>query len=184
MFRKKKRSRAVITSAPLSKNNLEAERDDVTALRKFLQQSTVDAIARTILDSLKIATPENVQSLKEMLGPLFEDASNPLHCGRCHFQFVKSDNHDEACLVKCHDDPEWVPDGYGDDGGYYEMMCCGKTFTEFDNPGEICFKTRHTTNPKNVRYREDKKEDKKEGLDLSGMNDVISRVNGCKLGRK
>lgn len=120
-----------------------------------------------------------------MLGPLFKDASNPVHCVRCYLKFVKSGNHDEACLVKCHDDPEWVRGGYGDVGGYYEMMCCGKTFTEFDNPGDICFRTRHTTNPKDVAYREGKQEDKNDGLDLLGANDVVAcRVNGCKPGRK
>lgn len=170
----------------MSKKIKPVESEDAKLLRNLLKLTTGDSIAKTISDSLTTTSPENLRALKEVLGPLFEEALKPLHCVRCHLQYIQSGNHDKACLVKCHDDPMWnQEDRHDEEDGYYEMICCGKTFEEFEDPDDICFKTSHTTNSKEVIYRKGKQEDKKAGLDLSGVNDVVTcRVNGCKTALK
>ncbi|KAF8601692.1 hypothetical protein BDV93DRAFT_524631 [Ceratobasidium sp. AG-I] len=164
----KKRNHVPSTTAYPARKAPPAEGDRVKTLRMILNICTGDAIAKTISDSLASATPENLRALRETLGPLFEEASHPLHCVRCHRSFIQSGNHKEACLVKCHYDPEWNQEGTMEDEGYYEMMCYGKTFTKYERPDNVCFKTLHTTNPKEVEYRKGDKDDQKAGLRLLG----------------
>ncbi|KAF8598242.1 hypothetical protein BDV93DRAFT_594431 [Ceratobasidium sp. AG-I] len=144
-------------------------------VRKALQSRPQkrDAITKTIADSLKSATPETIRVFRETFTPLIEESLRPLHC---------SSNHKEACLVKCDGDPQWNQEGDEDDedDGFYEAMCCGKTFNAYEDTDTVCFRTSHTTNPTEVEYQEGDKEDKKAGLNLKGSNDVATcRVNHC-----
>lgn len=183
LLRCRKRNRVASGGASTSKKPRAVESEDVKALKKLFKQSTPDAITKTISDSFKTASPENIQALREILSPLFQASSTPLHCVRCHKKYLESGNHKNACVVECDEDADFTRDYHNGSEGYYTKSCCGGTFREGEEDDEdgICFTTWHTTNPKEVEYHEGEEEDEEEGLNLEGSRRVVTcRVNGCK----
>lgn len=164
------------------------ESKDVGALRKLFHQSTPDEITQTITNSFRTASPENLRVLREIFGPLFDVVSAPHHCVRCHIKYVRSENHGEACVVRCEDDADFTADHPNTSEGYYTQRCCGMIWREGDGSDNICLKTRHTTNPKEVEYYkgdEEDEEDEEEGLNFGGSRIVHTcRGEGCKRSRK
>lgn len=115
----------------------------------------------------------------EILGPLFKVASTPLHCVRCHKTYIESGNHDDACVIRCHGEGEYIRQYHDLTYGYFKSPCCGKIFTE-TNHRDICLTDWHTTDPTEVEYCEGTEEDEEEGLDVEGSRMIVTcRLQGC-----
>ncbi|KAF8601700.1 hypothetical protein BDV93DRAFT_545764 [Ceratobasidium sp. AG-I] len=182
----KSRNRIASGGPSSSRGTRLTESEDVKSLRNLLKQCNANAVVKTITDSLRTASPEDLGALKTILDPLFKASLIPLHYVRCHTTYVESSNHDNACVIECDEDPAWHHEFNSHNGkdGYYKTPCCRREFYEGDEP-DYCFKTSHTTDPKSVSYREGEEEDEEDGLDLGGEKNVVTcRVHGCEPARQ
>jgi hypothetical protein len=131
---------------------------DVLAL---LEEKSVDkAGLDTISGYLKaVALVSNMNSYKMMK----EEASREQHCVRCHDEFTEEYNDPDSCVIPHVFDG----DDYQRWGGglRYTSKCCGEGATVLEEtPGNCdyedldrlgkCFKGRHTTSVKAVRYND------------------------------
>ncbi|KAF8598237.1 hypothetical protein BDV93DRAFT_561499 [Ceratobasidium sp. AG-I] len=166
----KKRTHAA-SAGPSSlkpKKPVVAESEEVKALRKLFKQSTPDAIATTLTNSFKSASPEQLETLRSPWT-----------------KYVQSGNHENACVIECDGDTDFDYDYHNGCEGYYTTTCCGVKYEEGDEPDGPCLSTWHTTNPHQVSYKDGDGDDEEEGLDLEGSRMIVTcRVNGCKPARK
>ncbi|KAF8598238.1 hypothetical protein BDV93DRAFT_526860 [Ceratobasidium sp. AG-I] len=148
----KKRTHVASSVALFSRNPRAAESEDVRALRRILKETHTDTVIQSISDSLTTTTPENLRALKDILGTLFEA---PQHCVRCHVSYTQSENNYTACEVMCDDEGEWhdaEDEELGFEDGYYVARCCHRTYGQWESPHNVCFTSRHTSNPQGIRY--------------------------------
>ena len=86
----------------------------------------------------------------------------------------------------CDEDGEWR-DAEEEElafwDGYYTVRCYHRIFGEWDSPRNVCFKRRHTSNPKEVKYHIGQGEyyDGDEKLNFTSRNRVLTCCyKGCK----
>ncbi|KAF8605086.1 hypothetical protein BDV93DRAFT_72764 [Ceratobasidium sp. AG-I] len=121
---------------------------------------------QTFLASLESATPEQARIVSSLLRPFLLSFAEPLHCVRCHKDYVEAENSNEACEIK-HMGTEEVDDEDDEDDEDYGVrrvpygmgiqkmryICCDEEF-EYgeEDKNEICCTERHTTNTDEVEY--------------------------------
>ncbi|KAG8739706.1 hypothetical protein FRC10_005248 [Ceratobasidium sp. 414] len=162
---------------------------DVKELRSNLKQCDASTIIRSLSDTLDDIPPGHLQILKQILDPLFEADAKPKHCVRCHQSFYEAENTHDSCVVRCGS-PENT--GYPDEEyeQYYMMRtpCCKRLHSEvdlddFESDDEelICYRAKHTTDTKTVKYYYGSDDEREEGLDHWGENGSVRtcRKMGC-----
>ncbi|KAG8767616.1 hypothetical protein FRC12_006149 [Ceratobasidium sp. 428] len=116
-------------------------------------------IAKKLFESVKTATPSELQAIQSLLGPLLEKANDPLHCVRCHMEYAEPENSTAACKIEHMEVPTWSHSmkKYGA-RRMYTYPCCNRepqaeSRCYYSTPTEEhCFVGRHTTDPKEVSY--------------------------------
>ncbi|KAF8601616.1 hypothetical protein BDV93DRAFT_607955 [Ceratobasidium sp. AG-I] len=130
-------------------------------------------------------TPKNLEVLEAIPATSVDIATETVHCARCHDEYFEAGNHSEACVIKCNEEPgEWE----NEELTVFVKTCCLEEVLDSDtSPDDICFKTSHTTNPREVKYFEGyyaKDEDKSvKACSSRNANVVTCKHKGCNVSR-
>ncbi|RDB24202.1 hypothetical protein Hypma_008650 [Hypsizygus marmoreus] len=147
------------------------------ALETLLKGSTPEKIQSCLLQSMKKASIQDIDTLSALLAPLASQADTTEHCVRCHAEYTENTNHPKACKIE-HGEGDGERTRIGDDAITMTLDCCGIQFdSEEEPPTPFCILARHTINPDQVVYYDG---DKGEGNE----HVVTCEEFGCKKKRK
>ncbi|KAF8598066.1 hypothetical protein BDV93DRAFT_526960 [Ceratobasidium sp. AG-I] len=149
-------------------------REDTKTIRALLKQADESTIVESLVESLEMASAEEVKILKGLLDGALDNFEPELHCVRCHESFLESENESDSCEIT-HSDPQGsAQDPY--DEYWQGFTCCGE---DFDKKSKICVTDWHTVHEEDVVYYGD------EGVDNDdeyyGQNENVVRCDeeGC-----
>lgn len=122
-------------------------------------------LSQVLQTAIQTATPDEIQAVTKLLGPLFPKALDKKAC--CDKQYIEAQNTNSSCQVEHCAEPEEYEDedGYFDDYSDYDSgierylviyPCCEEVYDEDRDEGPeryICYRTRHTTDPTKVDDR-------------------------------
>ncbi len=118
------------------------------ALHSLVNSIPAKTLHTYVLDNIPAAPPDTLAALASFFATL--SPPPPLHCVRCHYDFIEVENGDRSCLMPhdaCSGEAEYV--GWTRGGYEYEIEygCCGKT-VEGDGdegpPDGWCYEGMHT----------------------------------------
>ncbi|KAG9077260.1 hypothetical protein FRC06_009008 [Ceratobasidium sp. 370] len=162
---------------------------DIEEFQSDLKRCDASAIIQGLCDTLNDIPHENLRILRQILDPLLEADAGPKNCVRCHQSFYEAENTDKSCVVRCGS-PERTsyPDEEYDQYYMVQTPCCKRLHSEADLSGLdsddedlICYRAKHTTNPKSVKYFGSSREWEEEGLNYWGRNKSVRTCSrmGC-----
>ncbi|KAG8739221.1 hypothetical protein FRC10_005878 [Ceratobasidium sp. 414] len=138
-------------------------------------------------------SPETLQTLRSVLGPLLEADAKPKHCVRCHKTFREEKNTRKSCVVLCGDEYRMTPhvDEEYDCYNMVEFNCCGQLRSEGeleDDEELVCYTAEHTVDPEMVKYfvRDSwDKATKEKGINYVSWNPNVHtcKMTGCGKGK-
>ncbi|KAH9164096.1 hypothetical protein EDB89DRAFT_2078284 [Lactarius sanguifluus] len=134
------------------------------ALHALVSKIPAETLHAYVLAHLPTAPPDTLRALASFFATLRPPA--PLHCVRCHSDYIEVENNDRSCRVP-HDESsaeaEYVGYSGRNDSEYESLyLCCGKTVDGefYDTPlAGWCFEGMHTTDVARARFRDDSTSD-------------------------
>ncbi|KAF8060880.1 hypothetical protein FPV67DRAFT_1511938 [Lyophyllum atratum] len=152
-----------------------------STVESLLKSSTPESVHTCLLETIKKASPGQLEGLSSLLAPLTPKSKELVHCVRCHEEYRESENNEEACQIEHDDDGE--DEEFSSDEGEprFVRSCCMDVWDgEDDSYQPYCVEDCHTTDPTEVQYHDD---DRYRG---EGTNMTVMRCSeaGCSKKRK